>query len=62
MSNKTFLVLIMISVLFSGSVFPAMAQSTTTTQNLLVNIQLAPSHVDTKKIQKILYCKLVMLI
>ncbi len=48
MSNKSFLVLIMISVLFSANVFPAMAQSTTTTQNLLVNIQLAPSHVDTK--------------
>jgi len=47
MSNKTFLVLIMISVLFSANAVPAMAQSTTT-QNLLVNIQLAPSHVDTK--------------
>jgi len=47
MSNKIFLVLIMISVLFSANVVPAMAQSTTT-QNLLVNIQLAPSHVDTK--------------
>ena len=48
MSNKTLLVLIMISVLLSANVFPAMAQSSTLTQNLLVNIQLAPSHVDTK--------------
>ena len=48
MSNKTLLVLIMISVLFSANVFPAMAQSSIVTNNLLVNIQLAPSHVDTK--------------
>jgi hypothetical protein len=48
MSNKTLLVLVMISVLFSANVFPAMAQSSILTQNLLVNIQLAPSHVDTK--------------
>jgi len=48
MTNKTILVLLIISVLFSANVFPAMAQSSTVTQNLLVNIQLAPSHVDTK--------------
>ena len=48
MSNKTLLVLLMISVLVSANVFPAMAQSSTITENLHVNIQLAPSHVDTK--------------
>ena len=48
MSTKTLLVLLTISVLVSANVFPAMAQSSTVTKNLLVNIQLAPSHVDTK--------------
>ena len=47
MKINSLLVLVMFSVLFSGSIIPVMGQSSIL-DNLVVNIVVAPNHVDTK--------------
>ena len=60
MSNKTIFVLLIISVLVSANVFPAMAQNNANLRHLTVNMEIAPYHVDAKNsIQSIGYVNLV---
>ena len=47
MKINSLLVLVMFSVLFSGSIIPVMGQSSIL-DNLVVNIVIAPNHVDTQ--------------
>ena len=48
MKINSLIVLLLISVLFSANAIPVMGQSSSIIQSLVINIELAPNHVDAK--------------